>query len=236
VVAQQSRGIRGFLERDLHVSPLLVGVVFLGGVGITVRGLTPRWWLVPSVAGQGIYAMAALAYAIHMDVTLTQFAGHGGLFLLSLFGLIAAIPLPPQNAILARPQRLLITLSKTLLIPIIGVTLGLYAVGLVARPDAGVSMFIQSQFGSVVIVGMVVWFAVGAGVVIQNHIPASVLFVALIPQGIYAFMAVSLLGTDNRVSLAGVIVHLLFLITAGFVVLIQTTEYARILKAQQRGA
>jgi hypothetical protein len=236
MVAESSRGLIDFLNRDFHIPAALISGLFLFSIGITWRGIHPRWWLLLMLTGQAAYAFAAFAYAVHSDITLTQFAGHGGLFFLFLFGIIAQIH-PPDNPsleYLGTFKTRLIALSKTVLIPIIGVVLLLYAIGLTTRTDAGIAAFITNQFGSPLVVMLIFSLFVGAGVVIQNHIHASRLFVALIPQGIYACMAISLLGSDNGVSLTGVIVHLLFTITAMFIVLIQTKEYARALLLRQR--
>lgn len=236
LVAESSRGLIDFLNRDFHIPAALIAGLFLFSIGITWRGFHARWWLLLMLTGQAVYAFAAFVYAIHSDITLTQFAGHGGLFFLFTFGIIAQIS-PPDNPSLeyfGAFKTRLIALSKTLLIPIIGVVLLLYAIGLTTRTDAGIAAFIRNQFGSPLIVMLIFALFVGAGVVIQNHIHASRLFVALIPQGIYAVMAISFLGSDNGVSLAGVMVHFLFTVTALFIVLIQTKEYARALLLRQR--
>jgi hypothetical protein len=217
MVAESSRGLIDFLNRDFHIPAALISGLFLFSIGITWRGIHPRWWLLLMLTGQAAYAFAAFAYAVHSDI-------------------IAQIH-PPDNPsleYLGTFKTRLIALSKTVLIPIIGVVLLLYAIGLTTRTDAGIAAFITNQFGSPLVVMLIFSLFVGAGVVIQNHIHASRLFVALIPQGIYACMAISLLGSDNGVSLTGVIVHLLFTITAMFIVLIQTKEYARALLLRQR--
>jgi hypothetical protein len=236
VVSESSRGLVGFLQRDFQITPALV-VLFLFAIGITWRGVRGRWWLLLMLSGQFIYAFGALVYAIHSDITLTQFAGHGGLFFLCMFGVISSVPLPrdPREEFLGVFKARLINSSKVLLIPTIGAALLIYALGLASRPDAGIAMFIQSQFESPVIIGILVTaLSLAAAVTIQNHISASRLFIALIPQLIYAVMAVSFLSSDNNVSLAGVMVHFLFWITAMFIVLIQTKEYARALRLRQR--
>ena len=231
LVPEASRGIIGFVERDLGVSPSLIATLFLFSVGITWRGFQPRWWLLMALIGQGSIALIALMYTVRSDITFTQFAGHGGLFMLSTLGIISMIPLSLEKKSL--PNRIILA-SKHLLIPTIGVSLLLYGIGLAARPEAGVSLFIQSQFGPPLVYMLVVAFCVSAGCVVQNHISASRLFVGLIPQAVYAVMAIALLGADISVSLIGVFVHLEFLVTALFVVVIHTKEYARMLRLRAR--
>lgn len=231
LVPEASRDILGFVERDLHLPSTLIATLFLFSIGITWRGLHPRWWLLASLLGQGVIAAIALLYTVRSDITLTQFAGHGGLFFLSGLGIIAMIP--PSVEKMGWHNRLIIA-SKHLLIPTIGIALALYAVGLATRPDAGIAMFIQSQFGTPLIVILVGALALSAGCVVQNRISAGRLFVALLPQAIYAVMAIALLGADAGVSLIGIFVHIQFLITSLFVVLIQTKEYARSLMLRAR--
>jgi hypothetical protein len=231
LVPEASRGILGFVERDLRLPTTLIAVLCLFSIGITWRGLHPRWWLLWSLLGQGVIATIAMLYTIRSDITLTQFAGHGGVFFLSGLGIVSMIPLDIER--MGWRNRVIIA-SKRLLIPTIGIALLFYAIGLATRPDAGIAMFIQSQFGTPLIVILVGVLAVSAAVVVQNHISAGRLFVALLPQAIYAVMAVALLAEDIGVSLVGIFVHTQFLITALFVVLIQTKEHARTLMLRAR--
>lgn len=223
LIPEASHGLVSFAQRDGLVSPALLTVLFLFGIGISWRGVRPRWWLLVMLSGQGLLASLAIAYALKNQATWTQVAGHGGLFFLCLFALLSMIQRERRGQWHIWRWRVE---TQAFLIPIIGATLLLYGAGLATRPDAGIAMFIRSQFGLPLIVILIGVFAAGGGVVIQNRISASRLFVALVPQAVYAFMAVSLLGSDNNVSLGGVIVHLLFTVTAMFVVLIQTKEYA----------
>lgn len=233
LVPEASHGILAFARRDVNLSPTVMVVVFLFCIGITWRGVRPRLWLLGMLTGQGLLAGITLVYALRGVVTLAQVAGHGGLFMLCVFAVMALVQKDAARPWMVWRWRFD---AQAFLIPTIGVTLMLYALGLATRPDAGIAMFIQGQFGTPLIAILVAAFALGAGVVIQNHISASRLFVALVPQGIYAVMAIGLLGADNDVSLAGVIVHLLFTVTAMCVVLIQTKEYAHALVRQrQRG-
>jgi hypothetical protein len=240
IVQESGRGIVGFLERDFHIPAAFIGYLFIASIGIAWRGIYARWWLLVMLMGQGVYMLAALVYVIHSDITLTQFAGHGGLFFLSFFGIISSIPMHNKPADNGRMTEVndwhnhLIRFSKAVLIPIIGLVLFFYGAGLVTRPDAGIAEFIQNQFGAHIKTGMIIAFGIGGFVVIQNHISAARLFIGLLPQLAYAVMAVSFLGSDNNVSLTGVIVHLLLSITAMFIVFIQTKEHARALRLRQR--
>lgn len=231
LVPEDLKGLMSFMARDLHLPVSLVAILFLFSVGISWRGLHPRWWLLATLVGQAVIAAFALVYTVRGSLTLAQLAGHGGLFVLSALGIVAMIP--PSGESTTRRNRA-IAASKKLLIPTIGAVLLLYAMGLATRPDTGVSLFIQSQFGPPLIVILAGLLAVSAACVIQNRIPASLLFVSLLPLLVYAVMAVALLGQDNDVSLLGIVVHLEFLITALFVVMIQTKEYARARMLQDR--
>jgi hypothetical protein len=246
LVSEASRGIVGFLQRDLFIPPTVIVVLILFSIGIAWRGVYARWWMLALLLGQGTYALAAFVYAIHSDITWTQFAGHGGLFFLGAAGICSAIPvqMSVDEQGRAEPKKNLhnrmIAVAQALLIPIIGVALLIYAIGLAARPDAGVAAFIQTQYGLHVMGFIGFFMAIGAAVAIQNNISAGRLAVALTPQGVYAFIAIELLGSDNNVSFAGVIVHLLFCFTAFLVVMIRTRDHANTLRRRrserQRGA
>lgn len=233
IVPETSHGIIALAQRDMRLSPAVLVTLLLFGIGVTWRGVRPRGWLLAMLSGQAILAALAAAYAARGETTWAQVAGHGGLFILCLFAILSMIQ---------RERRADWSIwrwrfdAQSFLIPTIGATLLLYALGLAARPDAGIAMFIQSQFGSPLIAMLITAFALGGGVVIQNRISASRLFIALVPQAVYAMMAISLLGADNGVSIGGVLVHLLFTITAMFIVLIQTTEYARAVVRERQEA
>lgn len=231
IVPESSHGLVSLATQDLNMSPALMASLFLIGIGISWRGVRPRWWLLPMLGGQLTLSTLAVAYAIKGQVTWSQVAGHGGLFLLCLCAIVSMIQRETHAVWRLRTWQIE---AQSFLIPIIGATLCLYGVSLATRTDTGIAVFIQGQFGAPLIALLVFFFCVAGGVAVQNHISASRLFVCLIPQAVYAAMAISLLGSDNDVSLAGIIVHMLFTITAMFVVLIQTKEYALSIVRQRR--
>lgn len=219
IVPEVSRGLMGLVQRDFHASPEVLIIPYAVSLGVTLRGAKPRYGMVLALSGQGVTAFFALLYAIHGDISLSQFGGHGGLFALNLAGVIAMTQYASP-----RPRR---WTMQTALIPLIAVIMILYALGIASRPDMGVSRFIDEQFRSPLNDILLLWFAIGAGYIVLNHIHPSKLFVALLPMIVYAFMAAAFLGSDNSISISGIFVHLMLMFTMMIVVMLQTREYAR---------
>lgn len=227
LVPEASRGLAGLMQRDFHITPPVILVFSLFSLGVTLRGASPRYGLLLSQVGQGLTALFALGYTLHGDISLSQLAGHGGLFALNAIGIAAM-------AQYSRPMPRRVHLS-TVLIPTIAIILVLYALGIASRPDMGVSRFIDAQFRSPLNDLLLAWFALSAGYVILNHIHPSKLFVALTPMMIYALMAAAFLGSDNGVSIGGIFVHLMLFFSMMIVVMLQTREYARVTRNDATG-
>lgn len=246
-VPEASRGLVGLVGRDLHIPPMAIVALFLIGIGVSFRGLKPRYGLLFMLVGQAATAFAALAYTLHGTVTPAQFAGHGGLFVLNVAAILAVTQYKKRDEIrdtirqaIARKSSVVPTMPRLLapmsLIPLIGVILCVYGVGLALRPDAGLAMFIQGQVGQIWNDILIAWMAVGGGYILLNHIAPKWLFVAILSIGVYALMASILLAYDNGVSFTGIIVHSELFITMMFVAMIQIREYADAARHEARGA
>lgn len=222
VVPEASRGIIGFIHRDFSISPVAIASLYLISIGVSWRGVKARYGLLFVLLGQLAMALISLIYTLNNTITLTQLAGHGGLFVLSALGIAAVTQYEAKAAPRYEIQKMLI--------PTIGVILALYGIGLGARADGGIAMFIKGQFGSIVYMALIVWFTLGGGYALPNHLSPWRLFVCVVPLFLYAYMAVSLLASDNSVSFTGIMVHLELAIMMGFIVMIQVREYARAMR------
>jgi hypothetical protein len=210
-----SLGVLGFLQRDTGIPPSLFGLLFMFGVGVALRGVYPRYESLAVLTGQYAYTLITLIYAVRGEVPLSGLASHGGLCALCVVLIVGATQ--RHN----HPQHR--TNVRNVLMPIMGVSLLLYAIGLSTRPDAAINAFITGIYSDWLTAAMSLWLVIGGGYMLFNHILAKLLFVMMTGQYLYTVLALALLAVHPlTTSLAGVASHVGFSVISGFIILIQT--------------
>lgn len=210
-----SLGVLGFLQRDTGIPPSVIGILFVFGMGQATRGMFPRYHSLIVIIGQIAYSLVTLIYTVRGDLPLSGLAGHGGLCLLCALCIVGATQ--RQN----NPGRM--PSIQKFLMPALGVSLLMYAIGLASRPDAAIVTFIQNESGAHFSNLLAILIGYGGGCVLFNHIEAKWLFTALLPQYFYTLIALALLAAHpTTTSLPGVASHFAFSVLSAYIILIQT--------------
>lgn len=221
ILTSSGRGVSGLLQRDTGLPTGFLSVLFLFGAGHYLRGLRPRYSLLTSLIGQGLYAIAAIAYAVRGEIDITVASAHSGIFVMCVLAVIAI----SQRMQGVRRQYQV----HSLLMPAMSFALLGYTVGLVLQPGSGTAGWILRQFGNnpyaIVPYGVLTfWFAVGSGFIFHNHIKSRGLYLALLSQYVYALASLGYLISTPNVPILGIVAHLAFSITSGIVILIQNQD------------
>lgn len=216
MIPSTGRAIPDLIQRDFGVSPFLFVLLFLYGIGHYLRGLRPRYSLVTSLVGQGLYTLAAAYYAGQGQASITILASHGGTFVVCFLA-IAAIA---QDATYTCPT----IRFHHMLMPAMSLALALYAVGIGLQPDRQVAGWIGTNIGPLPLSILNGWLALGSGYIFYNHIKASGLYLALVSHYLYTAAAIAFFLTVPGVPVVAIGSHVMFAITSGIVILIQTQE------------
>lgn len=213
--AQSSLGVLGFLQRDTGIPPSVVGILFVFGMGLATRGVFPRYESLLVIVGQVAYTLITLLYVFRGELPFSGLAGHGGTCLICAMLIVGATQ--RHNS----PRHY--TPVKNVLMPAMGTSLLLYAIGLVSRPDAAIASFIQGEYSGYLTLVLALWLAYGGGYMLFNHILAKWLFAAMMGQYLYTLLAFALLAAQpTTTSLAGVGSHFAFSVIATYIIFIQT--------------
>lgn len=212
---RNSLGVLGFLERDTGISPAIIGILFVFGMGQATRGVFPRYHSLLVIIGQIAYSLVTVVYTLRGELPLSGLASHGGLCVLCALCIVSATQRHDS------PRRE--TPFKDALMPAMGVSLLMYAIGLAGRPDAAIATFIQGESGAHLSLLLAVCLGYGGGCILFNHILAKWLFTAMMPQYFYTLIAIALFFAHPlTTSLTGVVSHIAFAMISAFIILIQT--------------
>lgn len=214
VVVALDRGIPALIERDTGVSARVWPLIFMFGFGHYLRGLRPRYALLTSLVGSALYTLATAHYVGRGVIGLSTLAAHGGIFLVSYLA-IAALAQDRQPG----PHRFRF---HHMLMPAISLVLLTYMAGL--GTPSGVAGWIITRLGPLPLYLLALWFAVGAGYVIHNHINASGLFVALVCQFLYMVAAMAYFVVTPGLPLVIIGSHVSLAVTTTLVIFLQTQE------------
>lgn len=221
IVPDSSLGVLRYLQEDTGIRrSVIVGMmasVFFMDISQSLRGITQSYSLLFAISGQALLAVITLVYTITGKLSLVALFGHGGMFVLCFIGIVVIVQSYSPNK--TRFQ------FKRLMFPAISALMAILAWGLVTRPDASLTQFIQDRYGAMLFILIVALLAWGSGQLRQNHLTPDKMVKRLIGVYLFVFMNVALFAVDNSVSLLGVMMNML---TAGvtiFYALIQAQDY-----------
>lgn len=226
-----SLGVLRFLQEDTGIRrSVLVGLmasIFFMDISQSLRGIAQSYSALLVLSGQGVLALITLFYTITGKLSLIALFGHGGMFALSFIGIVVIVQ--SYNPDKTGFQ------FKRLMFPAISVLMALLAWGLVTRPDAAITAFIQDRYGAIAFVFIVSLLAWGSGQLRQNHLTPDRMIKRLLGVYLFAFMNAALFATDNSVSLLGVTMNCLTALVTIFFALIQAQEYPAQLPKESAG-
>lgn len=218
IVPDSNAGVITLLNRDMDHGGLLLAFTFVFGLAVGWRADKANRLYALVLVGQLAYALVTLVYVLRGETSILSLGVHGGLFLIHL---VAIVSIANTRS---RPTQY----AQHALMPVIALSLIVIGIGLVFAEGSAAGEFIKIEFRGdtvrYVLAGMMIFCA---GLIVVNHIPAHLFFIFMMPHLAYTIIVLSLLHSDPRTSLVGVIGNVAFFLSTLFISFIQMQQYTR---------